>query len=103
MALTEIAELQDLATKDDLAGLESRVTGLFERVMRDWRQGSTSTSEVVGIGSSMINSITSNPVVGSIGLTGFAPTVLNVAHCRSCGSEERATAMFCSMCGNRLR
>lgn len=33
------------------------MTGLFTRMMADWKTASTSTSDVVGVGASMVNSI----------------------------------------------
>jgi hypothetical protein len=95
-AFAQIANLDGLATKDDLAGLESRVTGLFEQVMENWRRGSTSTSDVVGIGSSMVNSI----VAGNHDI-GHSSMVFS-RHCSNCESSANEIAMFCWKCGQPL-
>jgi hypothetical protein len=100
--LDEVAALQDLATKNDMDGLKSHMVGLFDKLMVGMTMGSTSTSEVANVGSSMVNSIVA-PGSGSLGLTGYVPTLVIASHCGNCGSEERPSAMFCSMCGQRIR
>ena len=102
-ALEQIALLQDLATKNDIASLRDQMTGMFDTLMSRWRHGTTSTEEVLSVGSSMVNSLTSSPALGSLDLIGHSPTALTATHCRRCGSEERANAAFCSMCGQPLR
>jgi hypothetical protein len=98
----EVLKLDDLATKNDVVALRDTVTGLFQTLMIGLERGSTSASEVANVGSSIVNSIAANPVVGSLSFTGYAPTVIVTARCSRCGNEERANAAFCSMCGARL-
>lgn len=102
-ALEQIALLEDLATKNDIAALRVQMTGMFDTLMDRWQRGSTGTEEVLSVGSSMVNSLTGSPAAGALAFSGHAPTVRNVAHCRRCGSEERANAAFCSMCAHALR
>jgi hypothetical protein len=94
--VAQIANLDELATKEDLAGLESRVTGLFDQLMTGWKRGSTSTSEVVNIGSSMVSSI----VAGKHDI-GHSSMVFGRS-CGNCGSHANEIAMFCWKCGEPL-
>jgi hypothetical protein len=99
-ALEQIALLEDLATKNDITALRQQMTGMFDTLMNRWQRGSTSTEEVLSVGSSMVNSlVVTQP--DSDHLSGLS-SIFGERRCAQCGTKASTIAAFCWRCGQPL-
>ncbi|HZT77387.1 MAG TPA: HNH endonuclease [Vicinamibacterales bacterium] len=92
--LAEVIGLEDLATKQDLAGIERRLTDVFGSFVAGLSTGAVSSSQAINVASTMINSISPSPSFTAIGLP---------PACHSCGSIRPLGAIFCPQCGVRFQ
>ena len=92
-AVDEVSALEDLATKQDLEGIEQRLTGVFGSFINSLRKGSASSSQAINVASTMINSISPQTSYS------VAPST----KCSACGAALPIFASFCIGCGQRLK
>jgi hypothetical protein len=92
--INTVARIDELATKQDFDGLEIRLTGMFRDLMQGARRGSTSTSDVVSVASTMANSLVPNQ---------YVTVHLAEQDCPNCGFASHISAAFCQWCGHPLR
>ena len=93
--INTVARIDELATKKDFDGLEGRLTGMIHDVMQGARLGSTSSSDVIGIASTMVNSLMPSQQHVTVYATEQS--------CPNCSLTSHTSAAFCQWCGHPLR
>jgi len=91
--IMQLVQLDKLATKDDLDGMQAAVQTLMLDLFRSIRSGSTSTGEAVNVASTMISSISAQKS-SFVNYGGTAST------CSRCGAAMGLTALGhkCAFC-----